>query len=228
VVISEKHLENTTAQFFSKLIYLKYKGKRIMIETLSWKNVKSFRKWAVSLNSLQQSDEINPVIMSNYLINRPVPWSCESTHIKTNDSLYDDLNCPQEVKNMTQHTLIMAVDDEPVVLLVLKRILENEGYEVVLANDGTSALALLDKHKPDLVLLDIMMPGLDGFHVLESIRERFDIPVIMLTARCDQESLVNTLKTGADDYIRKPFHTQILLARIRAKLRRAELLTRQN
>ena len=67
-----------------------------------------------------------------------------------------------------------------------------------------------------------MMPGLNGFQVLDSIRERFDVPVIMLTARCDQESLVKTLKTGADDYVRKPFSAAVLLARIGAKLRRVE------
>jgi two-component system response regulator MtrA len=116
----------------------------------------------------------------------------------------------------------MAVDDDPTILRILKRILEPEGYEVVLANEGSSALALLDKRKPDLVLLDIMMPGLDGFLVLDSIRERLDVPVIMLTARCDHESLVKTLKTGADDYVRKPFSAAVLLARIRAKLRRVE------
>ena len=121
---------------------------------------------------------------------------------------------------MNNRACIMAVDDDPGVLRVLKRILEPEGYEVVLANDGSSALALLDERQPDLVLLDIMMPGLDGFLVRDSIRERLDVPVIMLTARCDPESLVKTLKTGADDYVRKPFSAAVLLARIRAKLRR--------
>jgi len=128
---------------------------------------------------------------------------------------------------MNQRACIMAVDDEPTILRVLKRILEPEGYEVILASDGSSALALLDERKPDLVILDIMMPGLDGFQVLDSIRERFDVPVIMLTARSDQESLVTTLKTGADDYIRKPFSATVLLARITAKLRRFELTGRR-
>ena len=129
---------------------------------------------------------------------------------------------------MENRVCIMAVDDEPVVLRVLKGILEPEGYEVLLASDGSSALSLLDGHKPDLVLLDIMMPGLDGFQILNSIRERFNIPVIMLTARCDQESLVKTLKTGADDYVRKPFSATVLLARIAAKLRRVERAARQS
>ncbi len=106
---------------------------------------------------------------------------------------------------MNQRACIVAVDDEPTILRVLKRILEPEGYEVILASDGSSALALLDERKPDLVILDIMMPGLDGFQVLDSIRERFDVPVIMLTARCEQELLVKALEIGADDYVRKPF-----------------------
>ncbi len=122
---------------------------------------------------------------------------------------------------MNNRACIMAVDDETVVLTVLKRILEPEGYEVLLASDGASALDLLDERKPDLIILDIMMPGLDGFQVLDAIRERFNVPVIMLTARCDQESMITTLKTGADDYVRKPFSATVLLARIRAKLRRA-------
>ena len=128
---------------------------------------------------------------------------------------------------MNNRACIMAVDDEPTILRVLKRILEPEGYEVILASDGSSALALLDERKPDLVILDIMMPGLDGFQVLDSIRERFDVPVIMLTARCEQELLAKALEIGADDYVQKPFSAAVLLARIGAKLRRVEQAGRQ-
>jgi two-component system OmpR family response regulator/two-component system alkaline phosphatase synthesis response regulator PhoP len=123
---------------------------------------------------------------------------------------------------MNQSACIMAVDDEPTILRVLKRILEPEGYEVILASDGSSALALLDERKPDLVILDIMMPGLDGFQVLDSIRQGLNIPVIMLTARCEEELLVKAMEIGADDYVRKPFSAAVLLARIGAKLRRVE------
>ena len=129
--------------------------------------------------------------------------------------------------NMKSKTQILAVDDEPIVLEVLKRTLELEGYEVILANNGQLALELLEKHKPDLVILDIIMPGLDGFQVLGAIRVRFDVPVIMLTARCDQEAIVSALKMGADDYVGKPFSTEILLARISAKLRRVEPESRE-
>jgi len=124
---------------------------------------------------------------------------------------------------MEKHARIMVVDDEQTILSLLKRILEPEGYEAVVAADGRSALALLEERKPDLVLLDIMMPGLDGFQTLERIRQRSNIPVIMLTAKCEVTTVRDTLGLGADDYVRKPFHTRELLARIRAKLRRAGL-----
>jgi DNA-binding response OmpR family regulator len=115
----------------------------------------------------------------------------------------------------------MAVDDEQAILSLLKRTLEPEGYDVVVAANGQSALALLEKSKPDLVLLDIMMPGLDGFQVLDLIRQRSNVPVIMLTARLEATTVRDTLALGADDYVRKPFGKGELIARIRAKLRRA-------
>jgi len=116
---------------------------------------------------------------------------------------------------------IMAVDDEQAILSLLNRTLEPEGYHVILADNGRAALALLEEHKPDLIILDIMMPGLDGFQVLGLIRQRSNIPVIMLTARREVASLNEALGLGADDYVRKPFGRGELLARIRAKLRRA-------
>lgn len=123
---------------------------------------------------------------------------------------------------MKKHPYIMVVDDEQTILNLLKRTLEPEGYGVVTAADGRSALALLEEHKPDLVILDIMMPGLDGFQVLDLIRQRSDVPVIMLTARREVNTLRDALALDADDYVRKPFHTGELVARIRAKLRRVE------
>ena len=122
---------------------------------------------------------------------------------------------------MRKHMCIMVVDDEQAILRLLKRTLEPEGYGVVLADNGRSALTLLEEHWPDLVILDIMMPGLDGFQVLDFIRQRSSVPVIMLTARGEVTTLRDALSLGADDYVRKPFRTQELLARIRAKLRRA-------
>ena len=122
---------------------------------------------------------------------------------------------------MEKHTCIMVVDDEQAILRMLSRTFEPEGYGVILADNGRSALELLEECRPDLVILDIMMPGLDGFQVLDLIRQRSNIPVIMLTARCEVTTLHDALCLGADDYVRKPFRKGELLARIRAKLRRA-------
>ena len=115
---------------------------------------------------------------------------------------------------------IMVVDDDREMLRMVERTLELEGYDVTVAADGSSALALLDDCKPDLVILDIMMPSPDGYQVLDSMRQRSDAPVIMLTARREVASLDKALALGADDYIRKPFRVLELLARIQAKLRR--------
>ena len=117
------------------------------------------------------------------------------------------------------HT-ILAIDDEPDMLQFLDRILTSEGYRVILAADGNSGLTLVQDTRPDLILLDIMMPGPDGFMVLDSIRKYSNAPVIMVTAKRDVESLRKTLDLGADDYIKKPFSPAELLARIQAKLRR--------
>ena len=121
---------------------------------------------------------------------------------------------------MNKRTSIMVVDDEQAIRSLLSRILETEGYSVVGAADGGSALALLEEQEPDLAILDIMMPGLNGFQVLDLIRQRSNIPVIMLTGMCEVTTLRDALALGADDYVRKPFGTRELLGRIRAKLRR--------
>lgn len=117
------------------------------------------------------------------------------------------------------HT-ILVIDDEPNMLRLLERVLESEGYRVILAADGISGMSLAMDAKPDLILLDIMMPGPDGFTVLDSIREFSNTPVIMVTAKRDIESLKKTIDLGADDYIKKPFRPAELVARINAKLRR--------
>jgi len=122
---------------------------------------------------------------------------------------------------MKKHPSIMVVDDEQSIRRLLNRTLELEGYGVILADNGRAALDLLEEHRPDLVILDIMMPGLDGFQALDLIRQRSNVPVIMLTAKREVNTVRDTLTLGADDYVRKPFHRQELLARIKAKLRRA-------
>jgi len=123
---------------------------------------------------------------------------------------------------MKRNHLILTVDDDEEMLRMLTRILELEGYDVAIAADGRAAVTMLEEYKPDLIILDIMMPEMDGFQVLDIIRQRSNIPVIMLTARCEVTTLRDALVLGADDYVRKPFHARELLARIGAKLRRAE------
>ena len=125
---------------------------------------------------------------------------------------------------MKRRPYIVVVDDNQEMLGMVNRILELEGYDVDIAADGSSALALVEERRPDLVILDIVMPGLDGFQVLHLMRQRFDFPVIMLTAKCEVTMLRDALVLGADDYLRKPFRTRELLARIKAKLRRAEVV----
>jgi len=117
---------------------------------------------------------------------------------------------------------ILVVDDEESVRDLLQRVLKEAGYNVVTAANGQEALDKMSELSIGVVLLDIKMPGLDGFQVLDHIRQRSDIPVIMLTAIGEVTNVRDSLALGADDYIRKPFKTRELLARIQAKLRRAE------
>lgn len=123
---------------------------------------------------------------------------------------------------MEKRPLILAVDDQELVLKLLRVSLSLEGYHVVTASNGMSALELLEEYEPELVILDIMMPGLDGFQVLDLIRQRCNVPVIMLTAKREETTLRDALVLGADDYVTKPFSILELAARVRAKLRRTE------
>ncbi len=123
---------------------------------------------------------------------------------------------------MNGRARILAVDDDPDILKLVRRTLELEGYDVSTAANGSLALASMQRQTPDLVLLDVMMPGPDGLEVLKIIRQRGDIPVIMLTARHELTTLNQALACGADDYVKKPFSTRVLVARVRARLRRSE------
>lgn len=115
---------------------------------------------------------------------------------------------------------ILLVDDEPDLRQMVRRYLQAEGFDVADAANGETALQALKKSDPDMVLLDIGMPGMDGFAVLQEIRKTSEIPVIMLTARAEEIDRVMGLTIGADDYITKPFSPRELVARIRAVLRR--------
>lgn len=117
---------------------------------------------------------------------------------------------------------ILVVDDDPPSVKMTAFLLREEGYEVLAANNGHDALRLLEREKPDLVLLDVMMPGLDGFETIREIRARYAIPVIFLSAKGETADRVAGLEQGADDYLAKPFEPSELLARVRAVLRRTE------
>ena len=123
---------------------------------------------------------------------------------------------------MKKRQLILAVDDDQEMLRIIKRTLELEGYSVATAANGSTAVTLLKEQGPDLVILDIVRPKMDGFQVLDIIRQYSDIPIIMLTAKCEVTTMRDALVLGADDYMRKPFSTRVLAARVRAKLRRAK------
>ncbi len=119
-------------------------------------------------------------------------------------------------------TTIVAADDDPQLLRLVTRNLEFEEYEVLPASDGVLALEQVEAHSPDLVLLDVMMPRMDGFTVCQRIREFSTVPIIIVTARGQDQDKVRGLDLGADDYLTKPFSVDELLARVRAVLRRAQ------
>jgi two-component system, OmpR family, response regulator ResD len=121
---------------------------------------------------------------------------------------------------MTAEARVLVVDDEPMVREVLSRYLERDGFEVESAADGELALEAFEARRPDLVLLDLMLPRVDGFEVFRRIRARAQSPVIMITARGDVTDRIVGLETGADDYVSKPFSPAEVVARVRAVLRR--------
>ena len=116
---------------------------------------------------------------------------------------------------------ILIVDDDTNICELLRLYIEKEGYEASIANDGETALKMFDSVNPDLVLLDIMLPGLDGWQVCREIRKKSSCPIIMLTAKGEVFDKVLGLELGADDYVVKPFETKEVIARIGAVLRRS-------
>ena len=119
-------------------------------------------------------------------------------------------------------TTVVAADDDPQLLRLVTRNLQMDGYEVIAASDGQQALEQIEAHLPDLALLDLMMPKLDGFTVCERVREFSNLPIIILTARGADQDKIRGLDLGADDYLTKPFSIDELLARVRAVLRRSQ------
>jgi len=118
--------------------------------------------------------------------------------------------------------LILVVDDEPKIVKLSRDYLEKDGFRVISTGSGSQALALARAERPDLIVLDLMLPGMDGWEVCRTLRRETDTPIIMLTARAEESDQVVGLELGADDYITKPFSPRTLVARVRALLRRAQ------
>lgn len=124
-------------------------------------------------------------------------------------------------------TAILVADDDPQILRLVARNLQLEGYEVTTATDGQEALDQLEAHTFDLAILDVMMPKLDGFTVCARVREFSSMPIIMVTARGQDQDKIRGLDLGADDYLTKPFSVEELLARVRSVLRRSQFASNQ-
>jgi DNA-binding response OmpR family regulator len=120
-------------------------------------------------------------------------------------------------------TQVLVVDDEPTIREIVVRYLERDGFATLEAADGDRARELVERESPDLVVLDLMLPGTDGLELCRWIRSRSSLPVIMLTARGEESDRIVGLELGADDYVTKPFSPRELAARVRTVLRRAEL-----
>lgn len=123
---------------------------------------------------------------------------------------------------------ILVVDDEKSIVNIISYNLKKEGYEVITANNGADGYKIFNEEKPDLILLDIMMPEMDGYEVCKKIREKSNVPIIMLTARAEEIDKVIGLELGADDYVTKPFGNRELMARVKANLRRTTVLSSEN
>jgi len=126
------------------------------------------------------------------------------------------------IEVMNRHPRILVVEDDPTVAEVVRRYLERDGFDVETVEDGISALDTVAASPPDLMILDLMLPGLDGLEVFRRARSFAPLPVIMLTARGDEHDRVMGLELGADDYVGKPFSPRELTARVKSVLRRAE------
>jgi DNA-binding response OmpR family regulator len=130
---------------------------------------------------------------------------------------------PSSVNKQEVHPLVLIVDDEPRIIRFVQINLEMEGFRVIEAVNGLQALDQVREKMPDIVLLDVMMPEMDGFETLRMIRELSTVPVIMLTVRSSEDDKVRGLDLGADDYITKPFSPRVLVSRVRAVLRRFQV-----
>ena len=117
---------------------------------------------------------------------------------------------------------ILVVDDDPAIAEMLTMVMEREGFDTVVVDDGLEAVKAAERENPDLILLDLMLPGMSGVDVCRTVRETSAVPIIMLTAKTDTVDVVLGLESGADDYVTKPFKPKDLVARVRARLRRQD------
>ena len=127
------------------------------------------------------------------------------------------------VKDMKDAKTILIVDDEQPIVDILVHNLVKEGYKTIEANDGITAVNMALEQKPDLILLDIMLPKMDGLSVCKRIKNSYNVPILMLTAKDEEIDKILGLELGADDYITKPFSVRELMARIKANLRKADI-----
>lgn len=130
-----------------------------------------------------------------------------------------------QVEDKPRSMRVLIVDDDPPSLKMTAFLLSEEGYEVITADNGLDALRLVEQAMPDLAILDVMMPGLDGLQVTQRIRKNMNLPIIILSAKGETADRVSGLDVGADDYLAKPFEPAELLARVRSVLRRADAFT---
>ena len=131
-----------------------------------------------------------------------------------------------EENNNRKRYLILVVDDEVRISRMIRMNLEHDGYDVIDAATGQQALDMVRSRMPNLVILDVMMPGLDGYETLSILREISQVPVIMLTAKSEEEDRIRGLELGADDYVTKPFSPRELMSRVKAVLRRRKAALR--
>lgn len=129
----------------------------------------------------------------------------------------------QQTRSPETHACVLVVDDEPNIREMIAINLQREGLQVVFAEDGHEAIDVARSNEPDLIVLDIMMPGIDGFQVCRTIREESTVPILLLSARGEEIDRIVGLELGADDFLVKPFAMQELVARVRAMLRRARM-----
>ena len=130
----------------------------------------------------------------------------------------------ERVENGNQKTILIVDDEQPIVDILVYN-LKKEGYNTLEANDGIAAVDIALKSKPDLILLDIMLPKMDGLTVCKKIKSKLNVPILMLTAKDEEIDKILGLELGADDYITKPFSVRELMARIKANLRKSEVKT---